>query len=66
MRWGLTGANTGFPNGSCSIEGITIESITRLRALFPCTTGKGIVFIVVSGPRPARASQPVGLLKNKF
>jgi hypothetical protein len=31
-----------------------------------CLTGKGIVFIVVSGPRQDRASQYVGLLKSKF
>jgi hypothetical protein len=31
-----------------------------------CLTGKGIVFIVVSGPRQDRASQLVGLLKSKF
>jgi hypothetical protein len=31
-----------------------------------CLTGKGVVFMVVSGPRQDRASQYVGLLKGKF
>ncbi len=31
-----------------------------------CLTGKGIVFIVVAGPRQDRASQLVSLLKSKF
>jgi hypothetical protein len=31
-----------------------------------CLTGKGIVFIVVAGPRQDRAAQIVGLLKSKF
>jgi hypothetical protein len=31
-----------------------------------CLTGKGIVFIVVAGPRQDRASELVGLLKGKF
>ena len=31
-----------------------------------CLSGKGIVFIVVSGPRQDRASQFVGVLKSKF
>jgi hypothetical protein len=31
-----------------------------------CLSGKGVVFIVVSGPRQDRASQFVGVLKNKF
>src|SRR5690349_4903984 len=30
-----------------------------------CLTGKGIVFIVVSGPRQDRASQFVGMLKSR-
>jgi hypothetical protein len=31
-----------------------------------CLDGKGIVFMVVSGPRQDRASQYIGLLKSKF
>ena len=31
-----------------------------------CLTGKGIVVIIVAGPRQDRASQFVGLLKSKF
>ena len=31
-----------------------------------CLTGKGIVFMVVSGPRQDRASQYIGMLKSKF
>jgi hypothetical protein len=31
-----------------------------------CLTGKGIVFIVVSGPRQDRTSQYIGMLKSKF
>ena len=31
-----------------------------------CLSGKGIVFIVVSGPRQDRASQFIGVLKSRF
>lgn len=31
-----------------------------------CLSGKGVVFIVVAGPRQDRAAQIVGLLKSKF
>src|SRR5690349_4907332 len=31
-----------------------------------CLTGKGVVFIVVAGPRQDRAAQIVGQLKSKF
>ena len=31
-----------------------------------CLSGKGIVFMVVSGPRQDRASQFIGMLKSKF
>ena len=31
-----------------------------------CLTGRGIVFMVVSGPRQDRASQYIGQLKSKF
>jgi hypothetical protein len=31
-----------------------------------CLTGKGIVFIVVAGPRQDRASQFIGALKSRF
>ena len=46
------------------------ESVYGERGLYTgsirCLAGKGIVFIVVSGPRQDRASQLVGLLKSKF
>jgi hypothetical protein len=31
-----------------------------------CLSGKGVVFIVVSGPRQDRAAQYVGALKSRF
>jgi hypothetical protein len=31
-----------------------------------CLNGKGIVFIVVSGPRQDRASELIGMLKGRF
>jgi hypothetical protein len=35
-------------------------------AAIRCLAGKGIVFMVVSGPRQDRASQYIGMLKSKF
>jgi hypothetical protein len=35
-------------------------------AAIRCLTGKGIVFMVVSGPRQDRAVQYIGMLKSKF